>query len=121
MARTPLHVAGAEVVAAYRAAGLRATLDRADINPPCAYVVFDSVTGYSLDAETYTATWLVLLVAPSLAQSAALKVQGPLLEAALSVFPTLSEPVDVVAVAPLEGGDPMPALALTITTRVTPE
>ena len=48
---------------AITAAGIRATLDQRNVNPPCALVTMPTVV-YDLHAGHLTATWRILAIAP---------------------------------------------------------
>lgn len=106
------------VVAALVAAGLHATDDQRDLNPPGVYVTppdptWNKLGGYSAALDLYA-------VVPAAGRHEALSQLGPLVDAVRAVWPVRQG--FHVDLAPLEGTDPLPAyrLPLTVTVGETP-
>jgi len=98
------------------AGGVRATIDGRDVNPPCALIaapVFRWVFG----TGRVQADWRVLIVVPSSGARAELQLLGELVDKVAGVLG--GEPV---AATPMQypdpgGGDPLPAYALSWTSK----
>jgi hypothetical protein len=115
--RRPLDLAAAvaDVVGRLRAAGIRATADVRDVNPPCVYVPPPQIAWAFGKVEM---GWTVAAVVPATGRDIALKNLGPLIadvSTALSATPvTGGRPIDLGGT---DGAAPMPAYELTFTTR----
>ncbi|MCP2281066.1 hypothetical protein [Nocardia amikacinitolerans] len=96
-----------------RAAGVRASVDPRDLNPPCAWVVGRSIA-HELLGGGGTVTADVFLIAPDAGVPQAYRTLTGLLDLALTVLEpdadtSLSESVTLPG-----GGGPMPAFRLTV-------
>jgi hypothetical protein len=115
-----LAAAVAGVVDLLRGAGIRATSDLRDVNPPCVYVP-PPVLSWRF-GKGATATWTIAATVPNSGRDAALKNLGPLIESvtltlALDGSPvTDGRPIDLTG---LDGGAPLPAYELSFTTRIS--
>jgi hypothetical protein len=115
--RRPLDLAAAvaDVVGRLRAAGIRATADVRDVNPPCVYVPPPQIAWAFGKVEM---GWTVAAVVPATGRDIALKNLGPLIadvSTALATTPvTGGRPIDLGGV---DGAAPLPAYELTFTTR----
>lgn len=102
------------VVAALVAAGLHATDDQRNLNPPGVYVTppiitWDKLAGYTAALDLYA-------VVGATGRHEALAALGPLVDQVRAVWPARDGfPVDL---QPLDGIDPMPAYRLPITVTV---
>ena len=110
----------AAVVARLKAAGLRATADLRDVNPPCVYVPPPQIA-YRFGKGIADLTWTVAAIVPNTGRDVALRNLTPLIDdvaAALSATPvTTGRPIDVTG---LDGGAPNPAYELTFVSRTRP-
>ncbi|MBF6483845.1 hypothetical protein IU431_06695 [Nocardia otitidiscaviarum] len=102
-----------DVAAQLRAAGVRASVEPRDLNPPCAWVVGRSLA-HELLSGGGTLTADVYLIAPDTGIMAALAALTELLDLALTVIEpdadtSLSESVTLPG-----GGGPLPAYRLTV-------
>ncbi|WP_330182821.1 hypothetical protein OHB26_03660 [Nocardia sp. NBC_01503] len=101
------------VVSQLRAAGIRASVDPRDLNPPCAWVAARTVA-HDLLGGGGTVTADIYLIAPNIGVPQALKTLTGLLDQALTVIApdadtSLSERVPLPS-----GGDPLPAFRITV-------
>ncbi|MGB3604236.1 MAG: hypothetical protein WBA38_11885 [Gordonia sp. (in: high G+C Gram-positive bacteria)] len=102
------------VVTALRGAGLAATTDARDLNPPCAWVTVHDIGtptlcgGYQVRAD-------VCLIAGDAGSPQSLTALGALLDKALTVL-TLEEPARPMTVQPPGVGVALPSLVITTTT-----
>ena len=108
----PLRAALDALVAQLDAAGVRATVDPRNVNPPCALVTVDRVDATLGGCPTVDA--LVLLVAPDVGMPAALDTLGDMLDRVATV-PGVSAALPDTFTGPA-AGQPLPAFRLTIPT-----
>ena len=107
----------AEVVARLTAAGIRATGDERDINPPCVYVGPPAVA-WRFGRGDYSATFTATAVVPNSGRDIALRNLGALIEttaAALGHVVTSAEPADY---AVPDQAAPLPGYRMTWTARI---
>lgn len=103
------------VVDALLDAGVPATDDQRDLDPPGVYVTPPIVTYDKLAG--YTATLDMYAVVPAAGRREALAALGPLVDQVRAVWPVRDAfPVDL---QPLEGTDPLPAYRLPLTVNVS--
>jgi len=98
------------------AGGVRATIDARDLNPP-AVLVAAPVFRWVFDSGRVSADWRVLAVVPSSGAGAELATLGALLDTIAGVLggaPVTATPMSYPAPG---GGDPLPAYALTWTSK----
>ena len=95
------------------AAGIRATIDPRNVNPPCALVTVDRVDATMGGCTTVDA--LVLLIAPDVGMPAALDTLGDMLDR-IATIPGISAALPDTFTGPTSG-QPLPALRLTIPTE----
>lgn len=104
----------AQIVADLQAAGIPATADNRDLNPPGVYVAaptlaWDRLAGYSLAYDLYAAV-------PNMGRLDALTQLGPLVEQVRGVWASdHAYPVDLIVP---DRTDPLPAYRLPITVHV---
>jgi hypothetical protein len=106
------------VVDRLTAAGIRATLDERDLNPPAVYVGPPAVA-WRFHAHDFDATFTAWCAVPNSGRDIALANLGPLITATLSAVarPVLSaEPADLTVP---EQSAPLPAYRITWTEHVT--
>lgn len=102
------------IVEQLQAAGVAATVDNRDLNPPGVYVAapivtFDRLAGYTCQFDLYVAV-------PNAGRSQALAELGPLLLTVRSVWGTdTAYPVDLLVP---DQTDPLPAYRIPITVHV---
>lgn len=116
---TSIRTAAEDVRDQLLAAGLRATLDHADLNPP-ACLVNPPALEWTFGAGQYTATWSVLCVVAGGHRGTALGELGDLVDAAAAALgyrPTSARPVDVTLP---DGGLPLPGYELTWSATIRP-
>ena len=109
-----LDKAMAEIVDALTAAGVRASADERDMNPPAAYVsvrrlAWDRLAGYSMDVAVYA-------VVPNTGRLPALAALGPMVEQIRAVWPAASATAEDLY--PLDSGDPLPAFRFDLSVTV---
>lgn len=107
------------VVARCRAAGLRAALDPRDLNPPCVWVQlagFDLAPGFGPCG--WVGEWVLWAVAPDAGTAAAYRTLGDLVDKIHTAFPTVTAGLTQALTLPA-GGDPLPAIRLTLTAKAT--
>lgn len=112
-----LAAAVADLVARISDAGIRATSDLRDLNPPCVYVAAPSIA-YRFGKGGADLTFAIVAVAPNTGRDAALSNLSTLIadtQDALAGAITTGRPVDVTA---LDGGAPLPGYELTLTRRI---
>lgn len=107
----------ADVVDRLKAAGIRATADPRDLNPPAVYVAPPELS-FRFAKLTYDASWTLAAVVPNVGRKQALDLLGPLIESVLAVFPAITGGRAVDLTGGLDGGGPQPAYELTMTTRI---
>jgi hypothetical protein len=109
------------VVGRLKAAGIRATADLRDVNPPCVYVPPPAIA-FRFGKGGADLTWTVAAIVPNTGRDVALRNLTPLIAAvtaALAATPvTGGRPIDVTG---LDGAAPSPAYELTFTSRSAPE
>jgi hypothetical protein len=110
-----IHAAAAEVVTAFVDAGIRATLDPRDANPPCVIVREQTITPARLDG--WEVVWQLDLIAGDPGLSAVSRGLSDLFADVTEVIPIDSATrVDLL----LPGSpDPTPAYRVLVTTSVT--
>jgi len=101
-----------DLAALLTSAGVRAGLERSQLEVPGAWVTPASVGDYTLDGEAHTITTAVLLVAPAGGDLAPLKVLTGLLAKAETVI-SPDEDVDTSVVLNVRN-TPLPAFRLTV-------
>jgi hypothetical protein len=105
------------VVAALVAAGVPATADRRNLNPPAVFVEQPTVLHNTLAG--YTATLNLVCVAGNIGTPDATTALDGLARATRAVWPgPRDEPYSLPGV---DGGDPLPARRLPVRVRVTPD
>lgn len=105
------------VVARLTAAGIRATTELADLNPP-AVIVRAPVVAYRFKGGTWAAEWTAHAVSPDPGYGASMKILGPLLDAVQSALggdPVEARPVLIIAA----DGAELPGYELTWSERIT--
>lgn len=111
-----LAAAVAGYVDALQAAGIRASADTRDLNPPCVHVNPPEVR-YRF-GKGWDATWRAYVVAADTGPTESLAVVGELLEsvqAALGGLVVSGRPAELLS---LDGGPPLPAYELNWTDRI---
>lgn len=108
---TAIDAVVAEVVDKLTAAGLRATADERDLNPPGVYVsarsiAFDRLAGYTTQFHLYA-------VVPNTGRRPSLAALGPLADQVRAVWDVRAGTFEDLA--PLDQGDPWPALRFDLT------
>jgi hypothetical protein len=106
----------ADYVDRLRAAGVRASADTRDINPPCVHINPPEVA-YRF-GKGWDATWRAYAIAPDSGPAESLEVVGELLEntqAALAGLVVTARPAELLT---LDGGPPLPAYELNWTSRL---
>lgn len=106
-----------QIVDDLKVAGIRATLDERDVNPPCVFVTFDPSGGAfdRLVGSSWQAVVWLRCVAPNSGRKAAWRTLGPFVSRVRAVVPTRSWfPQDLI---PPDGGDPFPAVTLAYPIR----
>ncbi|AWY04758.1 hypothetical protein PQC61_gp12 [Gordonia phage Emperor] len=103
----------AEVETALRGAGLAASADPRQLNPPCAWVSATGLT-HELLSGGGTVRLDVYLIAPDHGVTAALDVLSTLLDKALDALDPATETSLNEAVTLPAGGGPLPAFRLTV-------
>jgi hypothetical protein len=102
--------ATADVLAAFLAAGVRATDDAREINPPCVYVV-PPQGAFRFDRGTADVTWTAYLVTGDAGATAATRALSDLVD---QVAGTLPITTFIRRALPVPGGgDPLPAYEFT--------
>ncbi|ANA87587.1 hypothetical protein PBI_JEANIE_9 [Gordonia phage Jeanie] len=102
------------IVTALEAAGVSATTDARNLNPPCAWVTVADVTTPTL-CGGYQVRAAVCLIAGDFGSGQSLGALGELLDKAAEVV-TFDEPVKPMTVTPPGVGVALPALVITTTT-----
>jgi hypothetical protein len=105
----------ADVVDVLRAAGIRATGDRRNLNPPAVYVP-PPVIAWRFGKGTADLTWTIAAVVPNTGRVEALDNLSPLVDAVVAALPAITEgrPIDLTGI---DQGGPLPCYELTMTTR----
>jgi hypothetical protein len=101
-----------------KATGARAVLDLEDVNPPCVLVVLDTAEHRFLASEPYYAQWHLFLVVQKQRMVDTYNALDELHGQVRSEFQS-STPVEFAPLQLKGGGDPSPALHMTVRVRVT--
>lgn len=111
-----LDAAAQVIVERLKAAGIRATLDERDINPPCVYVRPPGLTfrfGKGWDAQ-----WAVVCVVPDNGAAYALAALGSLVaDVSMELGTVAARPVSLQVPG---GAAPFPGYEMTFTERINP-
>lgn len=105
--------AAEDVVASLRSAGLRATVEPADVNPPAAWVTARTMA-HDLLGGGGTVAIDVYLIAPDTGTAQALRTLSSLLDKALTVVDPDADTSLAEAVTLPGGGQPLPAFRVTV-------
>jgi hypothetical protein len=116
-----LAAAVGDVVAVLTAAGIRATADERDLNPPAVYVAPPGIT-FRFRHGDVTADWQVVCAVPNSGRDAALRNLGQLVTATADALAAATGAA--VAATPMdltvpELSAPLPAYRLTWSARIT--
>lgn len=112
-----IDAAAGAIVADLRAAGIRATVDERELNPPAVFVAPPALT-YRFGKGGWDASWTLSAVVPDNGRRPALAALGDLVtdvQAALSGRVVAGRPVDLFVPG---GAAPLPAYELTFTERI---
>lgn len=109
-----LDTAIAAIVDRLTDAGIRASADERDMNPPAVYVslrrlMFDHLAGYTMECALYA-------VVPNTGRLSSLAALGPLADQLRAVWPTAEAVAEDLY--PLDPGDPLPALRFDLSVKV---
>lgn len=113
-----LDAAAAAIVDTLRAAGIRATVDERELNPPAVFVGPPNLT-YRFGKGGWDASWTLAAVVTDAGRRPALAALGDLVtavQAALAGRVVAGRPVDLFVPG---GAAPMPAYELTYSARIT--
>lgn len=105
------------IVEALNTAGVPATCDARDVNPPAAWVAADRVVEETLCLEPLI-TVNVVLVAPDHGTATALKALDAMLDKAMPALTGVCSSVEDISLsdtATLSGTGPLPAFTVTVT------
>lgn len=108
-----------ELVALIESGGLDASADPRNLTIPGAWVQPTGRDFDRLDAETYTATWSLYLVAPDNGPLDSLDTLDDLAAQLLAVLPDLGAGAVVGVQLPNHSPDPLPALQFTVEMEVS--
>lgn len=115
----PLAAAAADVVDQLAAAGLAATIDPRDLNPPGVWVQLANVRpAYLATGAAYDADWYLYLIAPNIGTGQEFAVISPLADQLLAAGWALADGQTIAVTLP-DGADPYPSLRFTLTTHCT--
>lgn len=105
-----------DIVDLLTAAGIRATQDLRDLNPPAVYVP-PPVISWRVGKGTADAVWTMAAVVPATGRKQSLANLGPLIAAVTAVLPQIvtGRPIDLQGI---DSTGPCPAYELTMTTRI---
>lgn len=108
--------ANAAVVARISAAGIRATVDERDVNPPAVFVPAPAIT-YRF-GRCWVATWELVAVVPDAGRPANLHALGDLIDATVAALGGEVTNARPVSFAGVDQAPPLPGYALTYTQEV---
>lgn len=110
----PLRTALDTLTERFTAAGIRATIDPRDANPPCALITVEKIGSVIGGCNTVDA--LAYLIAPDTGMGTALDTLGDMLDRAATV-PGVADATPETITLPTSGS-PLPALRLSIPTTL---
>ncbi|MET0996217.1 MAG: hypothetical protein ABWY20_20015 [Mycobacterium sp.] len=113
-----LDQAAGVIVDRLRAAGIRATLDERDINPPAVWIKPPTLTFRF--GKGWTATWTVQAVVPDTGRNVALAALGTLVEAVQAALGGAAQTALPIALLIPGGAAPLPGYELTFNERIAP-
>jgi hypothetical protein len=113
-----IDAAAAAVVDRLKAAGLVATLDPRDLNPPGVWVQIETVRRDRFDADTWSGEWVLLAIAPDVGTAGALRILGELVAKIYTAFPTAADALAQSVTLP-SGGDPLPAFRVPLALKAS--
>ena len=105
------------IVAKLKAAGLPASVDPRDVNPPAVWVQLDRVAFDRFDIA-WSGDWILWLIAPDAGTAPALRTLGALADQVWAVYPTITAGAAQAITLPA-GGDPLPALRFSLHLKAT--
>lgn len=107
----------AAVAARIAAAGIRATVDERDVNPPAVFVPAPAIN-YRFGGQCWVGTWALIAVVPDAGRTANLRALGDLVDATIAALGGEITEARPVSFAGVDGAPPLPGYALTYTTEV---
>lgn len=113
-----LDAAAAALVAQLSAAGVRATVDERDLNPPCVWVGPPTLS-WRFGKGTWDAGWTLTAVVPDTGRAYNTNALAALLvrvQDALGGLPITARPVSLLV--PSSGGTPLPGYEMTFSQRI---
>lgn len=119
MAVVNLKEAALDLAGQIEALGVPCAVDPRDMELPSALLDVGPIVFDALDADSYSVTWDLYLIARNNGPEEALDVLGDML-AKLRVPFKLPGADPLTLTLPNHGADPMPALVVRLETRVTP-
>lgn len=115
---TDIHAASTALVATLTGAGIRATIDPRDVNPPCVLVA-PPVLAYRFGKRCWDASWSLLLIAGDHGKPGSLRALGDLLDAVQAATGGAIVTATPANAGTLDGTPPAPAYECIFTTRIT--
>lgn len=112
---TDIGAAANDLAEMLRAGGVRASVDPRNVNPPCCLIGAPVLT-YRMGKGCADATWSVLAIVPD--NGAPLPALTALVNAAQDALHGAAVTATPASVATGDGAAPLPAYALTFTTRI---
>lgn len=109
--------ANAVLIARLTAAGVRATDDERNMNPPAVFVPAPAVA-FRFGGRCWTGTWQLIAVVPDAGRTANLHALGQLVGDAVAALAGEIADARPVSFAGVESAPPLPAYALTYTQEV---
>lgn len=113
-----LDAAAAAIVAQLAAAGIRATVDERDLNPPCVWVGPPTLS-WRFGKGTWDAGWVLTAVVPDTGRGYSNNALAALVVRVQDAMGWLAQNARPVAlIVPGTGGTPMPGYEMTFTQRI---
>ena len=109
--------AAAAIVTRLAAAGVRASIDERDLNPPCVWVAPPSIT-WRFGQATWTADWLLTAVVPDTGRATSTQALAVLLDevqAAMGWAAVTARPVSLTVPG---AGPPLPGYEMGFSQRI---
>jgi hypothetical protein len=108
---TDIAAAQASIVDRLKTAGIRATTDERDVNPPCVFVPAPAIS-YRFGGQCWDGTYALVLVVPDGGRRANVQALGDLLEAVQDALDWGGVDAAPVSFAGVDGAPPLPGYTL---------